>query len=245
MDKIQVSTHGKTFYAGSKHEHFWRRVANGLWEPHTYKVFERFLSAEHSYIDIGAWIGPTVLYGAQIAKHTYAVEPDPVALQFLKTNLMFNQDLIDKITLFEGCIGESDGQVQIGTNSHFGDSMSSLLFAGSGSSATVPSLTFDSFITISGAHDFNFIKMDIEGAEGFVLSSMKRRLLDTKPTLHLSLHSGWFNNLIEDSNKIVDVLSIYKYLYNHHGCLLTRESLTKNILHKGKIYDVIATDIKW
>ena len=92
----------------------------------SYKVFERFLS-EHSYIYIGALIGQTVLYGAQIAKNTYAVEPDPIALKHLKTNLMFKQDFLNKITLFEGCIGESDGQTKIGTNSHFGDSMSRLL----------------------------------------------------------------------------------------------------------------------
>ncbi|MEY8839315.1 FkbM family methyltransferase, partial [Cribrihabitans sp. XS_ASV171] len=45
------------------HSKFWRKAAAGGWEPETFGVLERHLSAERDYLDIGAWIGPTVMYG--------------------------------------------------------------------------------------------------------------------------------------------------------------------------------------
>lgn len=46
----------------------------------------KYCNKENTYIDIGAWIGPTVLYGACVSKHVYAIEPDPAAVSQLKKN---------------------------------------------------------------------------------------------------------------------------------------------------------------
>jgi len=77
-----IHKNGKKFYVNtSKNEWFWNQVETNLWEPDTFKIFDKFIDKEHSYIDIGAWIGPTVLYGCQISKHCYAIEPDPIAFK--------------------------------------------------------------------------------------------------------------------------------------------------------------------
>lgn len=64
---MKVEHYGKSFFVSGNPEYFffWK---NKSWERNTQKIFDKFLDSNHSYIDIGAWIGPTVLYGAQIAK---------------------------------------------------------------------------------------------------------------------------------------------------------------------------------
>jgi hypothetical protein len=69
---------------------FWEMVSSNIWEPYTFDILEKFLSKQHSYLDIGAWVGPTTLFGAQLAKKCYAFEPDPVAYSALIRNLDLN-----------------------------------------------------------------------------------------------------------------------------------------------------------
>ena len=112
-----ILINNKTFFVAESidnHNKHWDYVNNGKWEPHTYKIFDTFIDNEHSYIDFGAWIGSTILYGSQTAKHTYAVEPDIVALKTLKKNIILNSILRNKITLYEGCISDLNGQVKLG-----------------------------------------------------------------------------------------------------------------------------------
>ena len=82
---MKVERYGKSFFVSGnpKYFFFWK---NKSWERNTHKIFDKFLDSNHSYIDIGAWIGPTVLYGAQIAKKVYAIEPDPIAFKELEKN---------------------------------------------------------------------------------------------------------------------------------------------------------------
>lgn len=53
------------------------------WEDRTFIILDTFLDARRSFIDVGAWIGPTVLYGAAKAQHIYCFEPDPEAYRVL------------------------------------------------------------------------------------------------------------------------------------------------------------------
>ena len=59
-----------------------------IWEQDTFHIFEYYKNYKKGiYIDIGAWIGPTVLYCANIYKKVIALEPDPIALSRLKKNI--------------------------------------------------------------------------------------------------------------------------------------------------------------
>ena len=54
---------------------FWQRVAAGRWEAHTLNILQRFNSPDRTMLDIGAWIGPTTLFGAHFAREVLALEP--------------------------------------------------------------------------------------------------------------------------------------------------------------------------
>lgn len=167
---------------------YWNVVEKNFWEPETFKIFKKFLDKKHSYIGLGAWIGPTVLYGSQLAKHCYAIEPDPIAVKRLKENINLNPKLKDKITVHEIAISDDNGKINLGNQKGvFGDSMSGIIFKNPKETFKVKTLRLEDFIKKNKIHDLNFIKIDIEGGETIVLPDIKKYLKKNRPTIHLSL----------------------------------------------------------
>ncbi len=223
---------------------FWNYVNDGKWEKSTYDIFDLFLEEDKSYIDIGAWIGPTVLYGAQISKHCYAVEPDPVAYGVLLDNLKLNPEISNNVTLFNGCLSDITGEVDFGSNSSFGDSTSSLLFSAKGS-IKVRSLCFQDLITNYGINDCNFIKMDIEGGEIILLPTMKEYLAVNKPTLFLSLHSFNLADKEKYATTIIDTLNLFPNVYLPDGTKIDIDKLHNFMLTAdASNVSVVATKYK-
>ena len=214
--KIKIQKNDKIFFVNSSPlNHFWAQLQLNLWEPNTFKIFDTFLDPDHSYIDLGAWIGPTVLYGCQNAKFCYAIEPDPLAFKQLKDNVELNPGLISRISFSDSCIMDSSGTTYLTTKGEFGDSCSSITFNKSSSSIEVNSTTLEQFFYDNSINDCNFIKIDIEGGEFTVLPSTLKFLEEKKPTLHISLHPGLMDNPKESMRKIHDVISMYDVLYNN------------------------------
>jgi FkbM family methyltransferase len=223
---------------------FWDDAAHGIWEPETFRVMDRFIDPRHSYIDLGAWIGPTLLYGSQLARHAYGVEPDPVAHAALSANVELNPELKEKITLARLCIADSTGSVSLGNTGLFwGDSTSSMLLTSGGRSQEVDALTFEDFVERYGITDCNFIKMDIEGAEAVVIRSMSRYLKLAKPTLYLSLH---VQLIYPRLGEIFDALGIYKNVFSESGERLDFGRLLKRARTQLHPYDrIVVTDREW
>jgi len=240
IKRIKIGRYGKSFFVSGNLEYLWFWVF-GSWERNTYKAFDKYLDPNHSYIDIGAWIGPTVLYGAQIAKKVYAIEPDPIAFKELEKNVSLNPELKNNIELHEKCINSYSGQTKFGNMIAGGNSTSSLLFADSKVSWIVEAVTMDQFVEENNITDCDFIKMDIEGGETVVLPAMKQYLEKNKPVLFISLHPLFFQHPAEDMKKIIDVLMIYKNVYDAAG----KKIVLDDFLLKSEFdisFSVIATD---
>jgi FkbM family methyltransferase len=183
---------------------FWRLVQAGGWEPNTFEVFKRFLDKEHSYVDIGAWIGPTVLFGCQLAKHCYAIEPDPVAFPVLRENVKVNG--FTNVSLFSVAISNENGTMKLASTHKLGDSLTSYLHH-QGDVVEAPCLFLEKFFKDYKVVDCNFIKIDVEGAEWMILESSVDFLKSFKPALFVSLHPHLFLNKIAYINSVVDSLN--------------------------------------
>ncbi len=197
-----VSVHDRSFriQPGGAHAAFWERVSAGRWEPHTFDVFDRFLDPDHSCVDIGAWIGPTTLYAARLARHVHAIEPDPVAHAELAANVAENPALQRRITLHRQCIAPRSGPVELyaggmyhSTGSAFGDSMSGMVPVGDGSrqpSCRVEGVTLAEFFARHAIDDCGFIKMDVEGGEFSLIPAHWHELAEFgRPTACVSFHA--------------------------------------------------------
>lgn len=220
-------------------------VKEGLWEPDTFRVFDAFLNSSHSYIDIGAWIGITSFYGCQLAKHCYAIEPDPVAYQYLKDNVTLNPTLKDKLTLSNVCIYHLDGPVILGnrTSSTGGDSESSVCFSDASLNWEVLGMTLESYFIKHQIKDCNFIKIDIEGAERTVLPNMVALIIKQKPTLFVAIHPLKFGEEFEEAIMgIIDVLKLYQRVFTANGLEISLDVILNEGL-RGPSYELVATDL--
>ena len=189
LSPLQITLDGKSLQVvRGSNDDFWLECSKGQWEPDTLSAFKRFIDKQHSYIDIGAWIGPTVMVGCQLARCAYVIEPDPVAYKELAENLRLNGAQTSNVRVFSLCITPTAGQYSFGSRAEGGDSRSSLLFAGSKTTWTVEGIPFADFVSQNGIADCNFIKMDIEGGEYSVIPTMLDFLRQYRPTLHLSVH---------------------------------------------------------
>ncbi|TFH25554.1 FkbM family methyltransferase, partial [Candidatus Bathyarchaeota archaeon] len=194
-----------------------------------------------SYIDVGAWVGPTVLYGSQLSRHAYAIEPDPVAISYLRKNISLNPDLIDKISVIDYCIGSENGIVRLGTKTA-GDSESSLLSIGEAKFFQVKSITFDTLIESFKINDCNFIKMDIEGGEFLILPALRRFIKKFYPTLYLSIHGFQSKRPLDYMKSISDVLSNYDYFENEQGQKIDVEELLVKKAWRQEPHAILATN---
>ena len=66
---------------------FWEDAQEGRWEPETFKALYQEVTADVAYLGIGEWCGVTGLMAAQRARRAVLVEPDPLALEELQTNV--------------------------------------------------------------------------------------------------------------------------------------------------------------
>lgn len=255
----------------SKNAEFWCSCTRGSWEPWNPLVFDRFVNPALSYVDIGAWIGPTVLYCCNIASQTYALEPDPIAFAELSKNIELNRPMTNRVTLCELCIAPSSGRASFGSKGVGGDSMSSLLFASESTSWTVNALTFDDWLREFGVSKIGFIKVDIEGAEYAVIPTMLAYLKANRPTLYLSLHPRLGAGQsplarIRNTVRLLRALSFYRHFYNPEGRIERRGvRLRDRIRHyldrrtskfivgfatgvyafRGRFSSLVVTDMEW
>lgn len=220
---VTIKVHDKKFTVDTPHFRvpFWGGVIAGSWEPDTFKIFDQYLKPDKTYIDIGAWIGPTVLYGAQLAKHCFAFEPDPVAFSELFSNISRNPE-INNITLFKNAIAPTIGPIKIGAYSHYGDSMTG--FFGQKETSIVPGITLEQ--VVRSIPDCNFVKMDIEGGEAMILPSAAATLRESVPTLFLSLHAPIYpNGMAAYFTNIMQGIGGYAKIYRSDGKRLSIEEI--------------------
>ncbi len=178
---------GEPFRLDPYHSKFWRRASAGNWEPETFAVLDRHLSANRDYVDIGAWIGPTVLYAARRARHVWCFEPDPVAYRHLVWNLELN--VIRNVTAFGVAISDRMGVAHMASfGGEAGDSMTSLLNSG-GPGHEVLTIGWGAFTQAVDLSEVSLVKMDIEGGEFSVLPTMVPWLRAQRPALYLSTHA--------------------------------------------------------
>jgi len=183
---------------------FWDSVRTGSWEPETYAVFDKHLTADSVYFDIGAWIGPTVLYAAHLSKRVLAFEPDPLAFKELRKNVDLNKDnpAISRVEIFQEAVSVETGSVELGTKSDGGDSLSSVLLSDEVNSWKVPAISAAKMLEKVDDEDGKiFCKMDIEGFEYELVPTMTELLRRPKTTLYISLHPQFLWNTIKTPSK--------------------------------------------
>ena len=206
MSHHEISILGRTFKAqAGRYDRFWRRVRKGNWEQATYAAFERHEGLETLYIDFGAWIGPTVLFAAQSAQVSVALEPDPAAFAELEANLAANAGAPwqDRIVPLNLGIHKSGRPLTLYTNSaEGGDSMSSVLARGKDHSVTIETRRLEDVVRdYRGSTQNTFVKVDMEGGEYDLLPSIAPLLAEDHSTFFIEFHHRMFRQSFNDGSQ--------------------------------------------
>lgn len=206
-----------------EHQRFWTKFEDGSWEPDTLGVFDRFVTGETTYLDVGCWEGPTLFYAGQLAKSAYGFEADPVAFNGLQQNLAANPELTN-IRILQQCVAARTGEVKFGSRSGGGDTMSSMLFAEGRTAWTVPGIRLDEFAAQEKLESPIFLKIDTEGGEYAILPTLHRFFRRYRTTLYLSTHPGFFGSVVTGLLAkvrahfgLVFALRSFAYIYDTEG----------------------------
>ena len=214
---------GKRYRLAPEDRKFWRKAASGQWERHTFNILDQLLRPNSVYVDVGAWIGPTVLFAAARCKVVYCIEPDAIAYERLLGNLRMNG--VDNVLPFHGALGVRNGTVQIAgeKGKGFGTSETRVQATptdgGADVAATVLAMDLPRFIQHWGIERIDLMKIDIEGAEFDLAPALIDLSATLKPAIHLSLHAPLFPQSERQAKltAIVPLAECYAFCYDHRG----------------------------
>jgi len=220
-----VEMGGNRYNCDLDNSFFWSKVNKGVWEPQTFRVLNELISPDTIYCDIGAWIGPTVLYAAKKCRRVYCFEPDRKAFMYLLRNIESNY--IKNVLPFNlGLAGQNGVRWMASPRGKLGDSMTSILYPEGKNRAEALCLNWQTWLHHLGNPAIDIIKVDIEGAEFELLPDMAKYLQRYKPSLYLSFHP----QLLEESirakkmEEMVFLFQIYSCCYDRNGHLTTSKS---------------------
>jgi len=219
------------------------------WENNTFYIFDHYANLDCNYIDIGAWIGPTVMYAAQKFKKVIAIDPDRLAFYRLTENLSVNN--FTNVILVNKCLSYEDGVTSFGGNGKWGNSESTMLVSDPEYSSwegrwskeereknieTVETIKIETILETYNLDNIGFVKMDIEGGEMIVIPAIADFLLSNRPVLYISLHFCFLQPC-----HIRDILDILFKIYN--TCYLYDNEGNKTIVTKDNIIEHEITSV--
>ncbi|MFI5237673.1 MAG: FkbM family methyltransferase [Ignavibacteriales bacterium] len=188
----------------------WNFIASGKWEPESFKVFKRFIKESDVVIDIGSWAGPLTIYAAHLSSFVHSIDPDPVIFNQLLHNVSLNPQVSDKIKCHNLAIWKDSSTQILFSRNVFGDSASSLIqrTRDKNNQAAIQTISFEKFIEKEKIEKVDFIKVDIEGGEFFILPSLTDKLEQLGlPILFISFHTEYLNEYFFQKTFRIKLLS--------------------------------------
>jgi len=225
---------------------FWKNFNNGKWEPDTIKFYRKYVSPVKEVIDIGGWIGPSMLaaYSCNPLK-IHVIEADPASYQVLKKNTL-NNYLNDKVELFNICIGDKNNEiVSFGfmDKNIIDTSVKGINETGVG----VITITLMDFLKTKDMNKINIIKIDAEGAEQYMGEGLKYISQFADIIVLISIHTPFWNDKPETANMLMKQFRRYD-IFTDKEEPITEDELMEKMLNSsptrfkdktGKIFTLI------
>ncbi len=172
------------------------------WENETFEIFDKYLSKDKIFIDIGGWIGTTAMYGSRKSKQVYSIEADNKSFNDMLNNLKIN--CTNNYTLINKAIFNIDNiKIKFGKNIHvinskMNDSMSQIYSDDviTNEYYLIETITLDNIIKKYqiNVSEISLIKVDIEGGEENILNELYDTSVKYSIPLYISFHYTWWKD---------------------------------------------------
>jgi FkbM family methyltransferase len=189
---------------------YWGWVREGRYD-HEWAIYDKYLKPEHTFVDLGAWVGAHSLYASEIAKRVVAVEPDPVAFPIVEKNLRG----IRGTDVRRIAIRAEHGEILLGSGYLGASTTRANRNAGNGIGEWDAEHTcIAKCITLRELCEFLpdplFIKIDVEGSEETILRDLDF-FRERKPRVLIELHPWWWYNEGETMKNFEAVRKLYDH----------------------------------
>jgi FkbM family methyltransferase len=164
----------------------------GSHEPAVCKIIQKYVKPGYVVVDVGAHIGYfTLLFAKLVGEEGLVIAFEPLEETFavLVENVALNG--YRNVCLEKKAVSESSGVVLLYRDewmafpaaSHVIPNTRSRLLA-----YPVSTLCLDEYVEAKGIKRVDFVKMDVEGAEGLVIKGMKKVIERDKPIIVVEVH---------------------------------------------------------
>ncbi len=215
------------------HQSYWL-YKNYIMDWVEFNLIQKISREEDVIVDIGANIGVYSFWFSKCINdkgRIFSFEPDRKNLERFKYGFSLNH--ISSLSIHDIAISDKNGEAKFFSGL---DEQSSLFYESEKSAqqfTTVKTQTLDDFCKQNNLATINFLKIDVEGAEWFVLKGASE-LLQNKSIkiiqLELNNHINKFNLKIDD---VVDMMSNYQYeLYRLEEYFVKIDIHTINLLEE-------------
>jgi FkbM family methyltransferase len=184
-------------------------------ERYEAKMIRRLLDKGEIFWDIGANIGYFSLLAAATLQHSGQVisfEPGQVAYARLMDNIGLNP--FRNIATFNLAVTDREGEAALHLAAETADGCASLYGAGPEVTAQeiCRTVSLDGFAQSHGLPGPDFIKIDVEGAELFVLRGAREMLAVSRPLLLVELKAETLAASGTDKREVQELLAGYGYV---------------------------------
>lgn len=167
-----------------------RSFAYGSWEPEVVDAISRVVGPGMRVVDIGAHGGFYALLLAKLvgaSGSVIAFEPLPANFRMLKENVAMNG--LRNVTIERSAVCSHSGQFELEVPDEDAAALAGPMEDSEDTKVmTVSCLSLDDYFSFPRSRT-DFIKMDVEGAEGDVLKGAKAIITLYRPTMMIELHN--------------------------------------------------------
>jgi FkbM family methyltransferase len=211
-EEKKVRFRGKQFFVSTKDTSMVPSIINQDYEDFELDIFERIILPGMTVLDIGANLGIYSVIGNDLVGASgtvYAFEPVPENVELLKRNLGINH--ARQVKIVPKAIGDKVGKMEINLAK---DSIGTHTMGGSSdTSINVGVETIDSYVKRNNIKP-DFIKMDIEGYEGYALRGATELLSKKNVSLLIEFAAKLIKQCGDEPSKIAKLLlKNFKYCY--------------------------------
>jgi len=213
---VLVDVRGQKMYVNAADEPLGRSlITTGGYEKTETEIFRSLLRPGMTVVDIGANVGYYTLIAASVvgaSGKVYAFEPEPSNYELLTRNIAANGH--KNVLPSPEAVSDRVGSMKLYIDSqNFGNrSFSQRNIVHDGGAVDVNTTTLDS-LCLSGkiANQIDVMKIDAQGAEGFIVEGATRVLQDQRPKILLEFEPGMLKNNGTEPLELIEKLKNYGY----------------------------------